>query len=171
MFLREGASFADDFYRILEAWQNRTFGLKFLLLFGVSLGCHGCCWARGGSLQGPASTLDRLQLILHTADVSLCDLAPVYFLALPLQHTNPAGLPVFLPDWTTLAEPCCFLPLHMLFHFYWKTILLAASRTLPDLPGCHCLWKALPGQLRQDEVVLAQVPIVPRLVYYTMELQ
>ena len=95
--------------------------------------------------------------------LALCDLAPVYFLALPLPHTNPAGLPVFLPDWTTLAEPCCFLPLHMLFHFYWKTILLAASCTLPDLPGCHCLWKALPGQRRQDEVVLAQVPIVPVL--------
>ena len=74
MFLREGASFTDDFYRILEAWQNRTFGLKFLLLFGVALGCHGCCWARGGSLQGPASVLDRLQLILHTADVSPCHL-------------------------------------------------------------------------------------------------
>ena len=98
--------------------------------------------------------------------MALCDLAPVYFLALPLPHTNPAGLPVFLPDWTTLAEPCCFLPLHMLFHFYWKTILLAASCTLPDLPGCHCLWKALPGQRRQDEVVLAQVPIVPVLLYY-----
>ena len=60
----------------------------------------------------------------------------------------------------------------MLFHFYWKIILLlAASRTPPDLPGCHCLWKALPGQLRQERAVLAQVPIVPHLIYYTMELQ
>ncbi|XP_044789170.1 phosphopantothenoylcysteine decarboxylase isoform X2 [Bubalus bubalis] len=37
-------------------------------------GCHGCCWARGGSLRGPASALDQLQLILHTADVSPCHL-------------------------------------------------------------------------------------------------
>uniref|UniRef100_A0A8B9YRU5 Phosphopantothenoylcysteine decarboxylase n=1 Tax=Bos mutus grunniens TaxID=30521 RepID=A0A8B9YRU5_BOSMU len=37
-------------------------------------GCHGCCWARGGSLRGPASALDQLQLVLHTADVSPCHL-------------------------------------------------------------------------------------------------